>query len=138
MRDPDQDDLDDLFALLPTPAAPTDVGGRARARLRAIRGARRLTAVALVDLAVLVSLAVLAFLLGAAVSASDAPDIVRLAAEDRTLAIEARGDLARAFAESVPWLHIAAVALDALALCWVTAYLLRATDVAMPDGGTAG
>ena len=51
MHDPDQDELDRLFARAPEPAPPADIGARARARLHAIRGARRLTLMALADAA---------------------------------------------------------------------------------------
>src|SRR6266508_3975871 len=50
------------FSARTAPAAPPDVGGRARARLQAIRGARRLTLLALADSLALLGLAVLAFL----------------------------------------------------------------------------
>ena len=125
---PDPDDLDRLFTLVSPPSPPANVGGRARARLRAIRSARRLTLVALADLAALMALAVVAFLLGDALAGSEAPGLVRLAVEDRAVALEARGELARALARSVPWLYVLAAGLDLLALYGLTAFLLHATD----------
>lgn len=123
---PDDDEIDRLFALAAAPP-PGDVGSRALARLRAVRGARRLTLIALVDGAALLVLAALAFLLGAALGEGDLPALVELALEDRALVIESRWDLAVAFLRSVPWPYVAAIVLDALLLHWLTSRLLRAT-----------
>ena len=125
---PDPDDLDRLFALASPPPPPANVGGRARARLRAIRSARRLTLLALADLAALVALAIVAFLLGSVLAASEAPGLVQLALQDRALVLEARGEFAHALVRSVPWPWVLAAALDLLALYGLTAFLLCATD----------
>jgi hypothetical protein len=140
MHDPDQDErdeLDRLFAGIGQAVPPPDVGGRARARLRAIRAAQRLTLIALVDLVVLGGLAVLAFRLGTALATSDLPVLVRLVAEDRALAFEARRELATAVARGIPWLAVLATALDGLALYAITAHLLRATDTFQGPSGAA-
>jgi hypothetical protein len=128
MSDPEQDDLDRLFTLAPAPSPKGDVGERARARLRALRGARRLTIMAAVDAVALVTLAVLAFLFGAAFMNGEAPALIRLAIEDRALAVEAREDLLRAIVQSIPWIYVLGLALNTLALYAITARLLRATD----------
>lgn len=131
MHDP-HDDLDTLFARTPVPP-PADVGGRARARFRAIRAARRLTAVAALDLLGLFGLAVVAYLLGSAVSNSSLPAVAEVALEDWSLAVEARREIALAVVDEMPWHYVAALALNALALCGLTAYLLRATDAVVPS-----
>ena len=125
---PDPDDLDRMFTLAPPPSPPANVGGRARARLRTVRSARRLTLMALADLAALVALAVVAFLLGSALAASEAPGLVQLAMQDRAVALEARGEFARAFVRSMPWIWVLAATLNLLALYGLTAFLLRTTD----------
>jgi hypothetical protein len=135
MYDPDQDDLDRLFSRAGVDAPPSDVGGRARARLRAIRGARRLTLMALADLAALAALAALAYLLGGALAAGELPLLVRLVAEDRGLALEARGELATAFLQGIPWRYVLAVAINGLVLYGLTAALLRATDAVRETTG---
>ena len=135
MHDPDQDDLDRLFVQAGPVAPPPAVGGRARARLRAVRGARRLTLMALADLAALGALAVLAFLLGAALAAGELPVLVRLVAEDRALALETRNELTTAFLQGVPWRYLLAATIDALVLYGLTAYLLRATDAVRETTG---
>ncbi|MGH2584351.1 MAG: hypothetical protein ACRDJE_05500 [Dehalococcoidia bacterium] len=128
MSDPEHDDLDRLFTLAPTPSPKGDVGQRARARLRALRGARRLTLMAAVDAVALVTLAMLAFLFGAALADGEAPALIRLAIEDRALAVEARDELLRAIIQSIPWIYVLGLALNTLALYAVTTRLLRATD----------
>lgn len=135
MHDPDQDDLDRLFVQAGPVAPPPDVGGRARTRLRAIRGARRLTFMALADFAALVALAVVAFLLGAALAAGDLPVLLRLVAEDRALALEARDELAAAFLQGVPWPHVLAAAVNIVVLYGLTVCLLRATDAVRETTG---
>jgi len=135
MHDPDQDDLDRLFVQAGPGVPPADIGGRARARLRAIRGARRLTLMALADLVALAALAALAFLLGAALAAGDLPVLLRLVAEDRTLALAARWEMATAFLQGVPWQYVLAAAVDGLVLYGLTASLLRATDAVRETTG---
>jgi hypothetical protein len=123
----ERDEIARLFAETPPPPPPRDVGGRARARLRAIAGARRLTAVAAVAVAGLITLIVVAFLLGASLAESEAPVLVRLALEDRALAFEAREELSAAIIAATPWPYLLVAALNALALYLLVAYLLRAT-----------
>ena len=135
MHDPDEDDLDRLFARAETATPPGDVGGRARARLRAIRGARRLTLVALADLAALAALAALAFVLGGAVAGGELPPLARLGLEDRALALEMRGEMLEALVRGVPWPYVLVLSLDGLGLAGLTRYLLRATDAV---GGARG
>jgi len=126
--DDEHDDLDLLFARAAPPAPATDFGPQARVRLRAIRGARRLTLLALVDLIALALLPLLAFLIGAEVAASDAWSLLRLAFEDRALAIGARDEIVRALVLAVPWRFVLLASLNALFLLALTSYLLRATD----------
>jgi len=134
MHEPDeQDDLDRLFLQLPATTPPPDVGVRARTRLRAIRAARTLTLVALIDLVALTALAILAFQLGATVASSELPVLLRLVVEDRTVALEARREIAIALVQATPWLNVVGLTVDLLLLIAVTRYLLRKTEaVAMP------
>jgi hypothetical protein len=127
MHDPDDDDLDTLFARTAAPP-PSEIGGRARARLRAVRGARRLTVVALADAFALLALALLAFVLGGAVGDSGLPALAQAGAQDRSLVLDQRREFLLAVMWGVPWLYVLAVALDGLLLYVLTAYLLRATD----------
>jgi hypothetical protein len=133
MRDSDHDDLDTLFVRTAVPP-PGDIGGRARARLRAVRGARRLTALALVDAFALLALALFAFLLGSAVVDSGLPALAQAGAQDRSLILDERREFLLAVIWGVPWLYVLAVTMDALLLYAVTASLLRTTDIvrAMP------
>ncbi len=138
MKNPDQDDLDRLFALSEAPAPPVDIGGRARARLRAIRGARRLTLIALLDSGALLVLGVLAFLLGSALAHSGLLLLVRLAVEDRALALEAWQEITLTLVDGLPWPYVLATALDVLLLVGLTSRLLRDADTllrAWPAGG---
>ena len=132
MHDSEQDDIDRLFAETPAPLPPRDVGGRARARLRVIRGARRLTAIAVLDGAALMSLALTAFLLGTAFARSEVPALLRLIVEDHQLAIEARGDLALALLQAAPWPPVLVATINALAVTLLTSGLLRASDRLAP------
>jgi hypothetical protein len=136
-NDEERDELDRLFAGIRPATPPPDLGGRARARLRAIRGARRLTLIALLDFAALGGLAVLAYLLGMALATSDLPLLITLVTEDRGLALDARRELATAFARGVPWLYVLATTLDGLALYTITTRLLRATDALQEPPGAA-
>jgi hypothetical protein len=131
MHNSEQDDIDRLFARTPPPP-PRDIGGRARARLRAIRGARRLTAIALLDIAALLTLALTAFLLGAALAQSEVPALSRLILEDRALAIEARHELALALLQATPWPYVLVAVLNVLAITAITSGLLRASDRLLP------
>jgi predicted anti-sigma-YlaC factor YlaD len=123
----DNDDVDDLFQRTPPPPPPRDIGARARERLRVIAGARRLTVLALLAITGLVTLAGLAFMLGASIAASETPALVRLALEDRALAIQARDELARALIAAVPWPYVVAATVNALGLFVLMGALLRAT-----------
>jgi hypothetical protein len=127
MHDSDHDDLDTLFVRTAAPA-PRDIGGRARARLRAVRGARRLTVVALVEAFALLALALFAFLLGRATADSGLPALALAGAQDRSLIMVERQEFLLAVLWGVPWLYVFAVTLDALLLYLLTSYLLRTTD----------
>ena len=138
MKNRDQDDLDRLFALSEAPAAPVDIGGRARARLRAIRGARRLTLIALLDGGALLVLGVLTFLLGNALAHSGLSSLVRLAVDDRALVLEAWQEITLTLVDGLPWPYVLATALDMLLLFGLTSRLLRDADtllVARHGGG---
>lgn len=126
MRD-DHDDLGALFARTAV-VAPADIGRRARARLRAIRGARRLTLLALVDAVALLTLAAFACLLGAAVADSGLLALLRAGLRDHSLLTEARREVALAVVWGVPWLYVLAVTLNTAVLYALTSYLLDRTD----------
>ena len=128
MKNSDLDDLDRLFARSEAPTPAVDVGGRARARLRAIRSARRLTLIALADAAALIALGALAFLLGGALAENGVLSLVQLATEDRRLALTARRELTLMLVAGVPWPYVLVAALDALLLFTLTTSLLRGTD----------
>jgi hypothetical protein len=132
MEQHEPDDLDRLFTATPAPV-PVDVGGRARARLRALRGARRLTLLAAVDAAVLLLLGALSFVLGEEIARSDAPLLVRLAVEDRSLAASMPGDLLAALRAGLPWPHLFVTFAAALTLALLTTYLIRATAALPPE-----
>lgn len=127
MRDLNDDDLDDLFARA-APPQPVDVGGRARARLRAIRGAWRLTLLALLDLAGVLALGALTFWLTSAIVGSSIPAIVGLALEDPALALAGWREIGLALWSETPWPLVGAMALLLLAEFGLTSYLLRVTD----------
>ena len=127
MHDSDRDDLDALFARTAAPP-PAEIGGRARARLRAVRGARRLTVVALADAFALLTLALIAFVLGSAVVDSGLPTLAQAGAQDRSLVLDQRQEFLLAVVWGVPWLYVLALTLDGLLLYVLTAYLLRTTD----------
>jgi hypothetical protein len=132
MHDPEQDDIDRLFAEMPPPAPRRDFGGRARARLRAIQSARRLTAIALLDLGAMLALAGTAFLLGTALARSELPALLRLILEDHQLAIEARRDLTLALVQAAPWPSVLIATVNVLAVTLLTSGLLRATGGILP------
>lgn len=133
MDDDQRDDLDLLFARAPLPAPPLDLAERTRARLRALRDARRLTTLAALDLLGVVMLALLAYQLGGAVGGSGLPALTIATLQDRALAQAAGSDLARAYATSIPWRRLLALVFDAIAVYALTVYLLRAT-AAIVDG----
>lgn len=137
MDDDQRDDLDLLFARAPLPGPPLDLAERTRARLRALRHARRLTALALLDLVGVLMLALLAYRLGDAISGSGLPALTAAALQDRALIQSSLNDIARAYATILPWRRLLALVCDALAVTALTIYLLRAT-AAIVDGAPAG
>lgn len=124
-----EDDLDRLFQRAEVaPPRPADVSAGARARLRTIRGTRRLTLLALLDGVALVALAVCAFLIGQAIVVSDIPAVLYLALDDFSLAVTARTELTRAVAQAIPWPLVAAASINGLLLMLLTHRLLRGSD----------
>jgi hypothetical protein len=124
----ERDEIDDLFARLPPAPPPPDLARRARSRLAAIRGARRLTALALLDLLAIAGLGVLAFVLARQVQTGDLPALLALLVEDRELALAAWPEWSSAAARATPWPVVLLLALDALLVTTLTSYLLRATE----------
>lgn len=135
---PHDDDLDALFRAAPPPRPPLDLAARARARLRAMRRARRLTALVAVEMLAIGVLALLAFLLGLRLARTEAPVLLTLLAEDRAVARYAGRELLGALFQAIPWPYLAGSALLALLLVALTGYLLRAAGRVAADAARGG
>ena len=125
----ERDDVERLLTRLESVAPPADFVGGVMARVRQGEVARwsrwQQSAFGAVYLVALALLALLAFRTGAAMEHSGVRDLLQLAARDIATVKASPGTYARALVEAMPWLHLAALALDALVLLLCTWLLLK-------------
>lgn len=125
----ERDEIEQLLARLDSVAPPPDFVAGVMARVRegeVARWSRWQQAVfGAVYLVALALLAVLAFRTGGAMEHSGVRDLLQLAARDIAAVKASPGAYAQALIEAMPWLHLAALAIDALVLLICTRLLLR-------------
>ncbi len=134
-REP-EDDLDRLFGRLEPVEPPPDLVARVLAGTTARAPGRRELVWGLLDLAALLALAVLSVSLGTALAESGGIELARAGLANFELLADAPGDFLLALAETLPWLQVAAVAVD-LAIVYALSRVLVA-GLTGPDRPTSG
>ena len=125
----ERDEMERLLARLNAVEPPADFVAGVMARVRQGEVARwsrwQQAAFGAAYVLTLVLLAVLAFATGAAMEHSGVRDLLQLAARDIEAVKTSPGLYASALLEAMPWLHLAALALDGLVLALSTRLLLK-------------
>ena len=125
----ERDEIEQLLARLDSVAPPPDFVTGVMARVREGEVARwprwQQAVFGAVYLVALALLAVLAFRTGGAMEHSGVRDLLQLAARDIAAVKASPGTYLQAVIEAMPWLHLAALAVDALVLLICTRLLLR-------------
>ncbi|MER3421574.1 MAG: hypothetical protein C4290_14085 [Chloroflexota bacterium] len=129
----DPDDLDRLL-LETTPRPPADLPTRVLRRAALERRRGRLIAALALDTTAILTLAILAALLGRAAAGSGLAELLALAMQDHALLREHPAEMAWALALAAPWPHVLAITADLLVITLLTGYLLRAASPAPPTG----
>lgn len=125
----ERDDLERLLARLDAVEPPADFVAGVMARVRQGEVARwsrwQQAAFGAAYALALALLAILAFATGAAMEHSGVRDLVQLAARDVAAVKASPSIYLSALADAMPWLHLAALAIDALVLALCTRLLLK-------------
>jgi hypothetical protein len=131
------DERDDLDRLLEqaAPAAPEELPGRTLRRLAVARRSGRLLLAIMAEVVALAALAALAGLVGRAATSAGAVDLLRIAAEDRSLVAAEPSSFGLALIQTAPWRAVLALALDVLAVVVLTGYLLNAATLSAAGTG---
>ena len=132
MPDPGLDEIDELFVRAGLVEPPNELVSRVMMQVRAegVIRPRRIKSTVVRAYAgayvlALLALSVLAYELGLAIARSGASSLLSVIAGDMTLLTDAPGAYAGALVASLPWLHLAAAAIDVAILAILTSLITR-------------